>query len=29
MTIVNLKAWQALDAELQAIVTNACAAEAS
>ena len=27
--IVNLKVWQALDAELQAIVTNACAAEAS
>jgi TRAP-type mannitol/chloroaromatic compound transport system substrate-binding protein len=27
--IVGLKAWQALDAELQAIVANACAAEAS
>ncbi|HYA05448.1 MAG TPA: TRAP transporter substrate-binding protein, partial [Xanthobacteraceae bacterium] len=27
--IVSLKAWQALDAELQAIVAHACAAEAS
>jgi TRAP-type mannitol/chloroaromatic compound transport system substrate-binding protein len=27
--IVNLKAWQGLDAELQAIVSSACAAEAS
>jgi TRAP-type mannitol/chloroaromatic compound transport system substrate-binding protein len=27
--IVNLKAWQGLDAELQAIVTSACAVEAS
>jgi TRAP-type mannitol/chloroaromatic compound transport system substrate-binding protein len=27
--IINLKAWQGLDAELQAIVTSACAVEAS
>jgi TRAP-type mannitol/chloroaromatic compound transport system substrate-binding protein len=27
--IVNLKAWQGLDAELQAIMSSACAAEAS
>jgi TRAP-type mannitol/chloroaromatic compound transport system substrate-binding protein len=27
--IVSLKAWQTLDAEMQAIVTHACAAEAS
>ena len=27
--IVSLKAWQSLDAELQAIVSRACAAEAA
>ena len=27
--LVNLKAWQALDAEMKAIITHACAAEAS
>ena len=27
--IVNLKAWEALDAEMKAIITHACAAEAS